>query len=203
MSEGLFTISKFMTDGAVQPMVYNAASCSCASRICSALSVLPFSQLPPPFSTKTDRRMFPFSTFLTVAGLLATAHARIVSIAQIAPFQATADSLLSVTFVTENGQSPVWDYAAAIGVAPVKESSPAATDEDALGAVVLLANFVEQGQSITGTGNFTIPVPVTTNNSIWAGNGDYILKAALLSASGVAIWTDAQYLNQTFSVVVA
>ncbi|KZW03555.1 hypothetical protein EXIGLDRAFT_721762 [Exidia glandulosa HHB12029] len=141
-----------------------------------------------------------FKSLATVLCAIAAASARITSIAPLeSTFQASNASTLTVTFNTENGQNPVFDWFAAIGVMPAAGRA----DPTALGTFVANVDFVAIGQSLTPTGNFSVDIPVNTTKAITRGDAQYVLTAAIMSSAGVEEFTVANFLNVTFSAATA
>ncbi|EJD42586.1 hypothetical protein AURDEDRAFT_168397 [Auricularia subglabra TFB-10046 SS5] len=130
----------------------------------------------------------------------AAASAWITSIAPLeGTFQASNASTLTLRFLTENTQSPVFDWFAAVGVMPAQ---PPRGDPSALGLWVANIDFAALGKDLTGNGNFTVDVPVNTDNAIFRGSAQYILTAAIMEGSGVSESATAKFLNLTFEATV-
>ncbi|KZW03571.1 hypothetical protein EXIGLDRAFT_828442 [Exidia glandulosa HHB12029] len=133
--------------------------------------------------------------FLAAAG----AHAKIRFIYPFnGTFHATDSSTMEVTFSTVNGLSPVFNWFATFGVS----SAAFHTDPSALGTFVTNVDFVAIGKYSTGTGNFSVTVPVNTT-SVNRGSGQYVLTAAIMTSFGAAEGTDAEFFNVTFDATVA
>ncbi|KZW03572.1 hypothetical protein EXIGLDRAFT_743973 [Exidia glandulosa HHB12029] len=127
----------------------------------------------------------------------ACATARITTILPFnGTFHATDSSTLTVTFSTENGLNPVFDWFATFGVS----SADFHADPTALGHFVTNVDFVAIGKSLTGTGNFSVSIPVNTT-SVNRGSGKYVLTAAILDSFGVVQSTEAKFLNNGVDVV--
>ncbi|KZT41765.1 hypothetical protein SISSUDRAFT_1059089 [Sistotremastrum suecicum HHB10207 ss-3] len=115
-----------------------------------------------------------------------------------ATYHPTPTSTFPLTFLTENGPTFAADFSVVIGLYPTSESSIGGGN--ALVDYIQNIDLVATGHSSTGTGSFTINIPLPSSY-FFSGSGNYVIKAIVTQAFGAA--ETAQLAPFTITIAVA